>query len=91
LKYVDRCTFITHRPVRHEFTGDLVPRFGQAWQIQRAIAKRLDDIFDDNSFWHNLQHIHGLLSDREMMVNKELQQRLGQDEDNIAIFSSNVS
>ena len=70
-EYVDRCSFVISRPVLPQFTGNLVPIFGRTWQMQQAVAKRLDDVRDDIYFQNVLQSIHGCLDNREMYVNSE--------------------
>jgi hypothetical protein len=94
LKYVDRCLFIRKQSVAYRFTQDLVPIFGGAWQIQRAVAKILDDVQDDVRddiyFQGALFHIHGRLENRQMAVNCELHQRsLANSKDNTE-FSDKV-
>ncbi len=89
--YVERCSFIINERVANRFTQDLVPIFGGAWQIQRAIAKELNDVRDDIIFQNALLNIHGCLQNREMTVNVKLHQRsLVNSANSASKFSSNV-
>jgi hypothetical protein len=90
LKYVDRCSFITNPPVAYQFTQDLVPIFGRAWQIQRAVAKPLNDVRDDIDFQDILPRIHGCLENREMAINAELHRQSLVNSEDITRFSSEV-